>query len=89
MGTKKTETKTVSKSKEVIERLLKNRGFKKHEIISENENQLIVAFGYLKHNHSELICYDLKTKKTETIIVDGEATFDLFLVKVKEKFDYK
>lgn len=80
----KKETKTVSKSEKAINLLLKNRGFDKHQIISENTKELTVAFGYEKHNHSELIIHNFSKKTNETVIVDGEASFDEFVIKVKE-----
>ena len=85
----KKETKTVSKSEKVINSLLKNRGFDTHQTMLENTKELVVAFGYKKHNHSELIKHDFSKKANETLIVDGEVSFKQFVIKVKEKFNYK
>ena len=67
----------------VIQSIIKEKGYDLHKIISETKTDVIVAFGYKKHNHSLLLKHNYSMKTNETVIVDGEASFDEFVVKVK------
>ena len=89
MEEKNTKERTESKTEKTIKTLKTNRGFDLHQVLFKNTKELVIAFGYKKHKHSELIKHSFSNNKNETIIVDGEKTFEEFVVKVKEKFDYK
>lgn len=73
-----------NKNEKAIATILKNRGFDSHVVINETDDVLLVAYGYKNHKHSELIMHDFKEKRNDTVIIDGEASFEQFVTKVKK-----
>lgn len=75
MATKKSET--------AIKKIMKSKGFDKHEIITANPKEIIVALGHSKQRHNELIRHSFEEKSNESLKVDGVLLFDEFVTKVK------
>tara|TARA_B110001452_G_scaffold28410_1_gene22322 strand:- start:8020 stop:8265 length:246 start_codon:yes stop_codon:yes gene_type:complete len=73
-----------NKSKKVIADILKNRGFDSHKVISQTGDVLLVAYGYRKYKLSELIKHDYGSKTSESVLIDGEVSFEEFINKLKK-----
>ena len=72
------------KQQEMIAAILKNRGFDCYKIINETDNALLVVYGYKNHKLSELVKHNLKTKTNNVVLVDGEVSFNDFVIKAKK-----
>jgi len=82
----KTHTKKVSKVDAFVERMRTESRFDVHEVIKETDGKAVVATGHSDHNHSKLIEYHFKTKRSNVLKVNGDVPFGVFVEDMKKLY---
>ena len=83
METQKTpEKKKLNQVDRFIESIRAEGRFDLHEVIKKSATKALIAIGYKGHNHSKLIEYNLKTKESKILKVNGDVSFNDFVISI-------